>query len=693
MQDALNQPLLVGKTITADQYLALVDKRKNHEYVIYGDNTLECLTLLNPLVDPSTPLNFLALVHLPLDQPIYVFELQNLELVSVKVCGSYTNWNLPAPVAEIVFKYDLPDFVVYSIGDNKVIFAGELTETASVGNSQWQRELRKIAAAELKVPFIYQTVYSGKDDSQDTIREPTSLLVYNALLYTIRHQTSSQVLFIEPNTDESRTRVRDNPLDSFAISELLAGYLIENSISNPELRIKVSKIIYTKMLEYLDEPKYKAGGSYGNSSRIKVDYPCVPESVYESLLAEKIEFVELLHEYLAGDTSRVADFLKQYPLAEINGSKMATWNDKRSTDYIRDVYDFLEKKNLDMPLAPLAKFSVGIFKTEDIIDYLMSKCTGQNQDLINKIKRYKETLIVPVLLHKKKYGELQYCKDPYAGNTAAFSELLGYDTAGSRARAVIAFCVSENPPNFDIHVKYATNLYRSIAKYSDGIILDSTHVVAEFKPYIQEYEGNRFSNLLQIEPTNATEDSALTSTYVQLTNCIGGWRVCMIAIHHSSWQQIRIRDSLGELVSAKIGRNDSKVDLVLQDDSNIFLAAEGKRSYANFFSSEREKTKIKDAFNNVYATIDRLFGSKLNQKVTSLICLLDVPDAKSDFFLAQERAKITESIRQGHISELTDGEFVIIGIYVLKNQTHFELFFSPTFMPQLKKQLTESFTS
>lgn len=689
MQDALNQPLLVGRSISEDAYLKLCSEQKNHEFVLFGDNTLECLTLLNPLVNPETHLNFIAIVHLPLDQPIYVFELPNQELVSVKVSGSYTNWNLPSAVAELIYKYDLPDFVLYNVTENKVIFAGELTETASVGNSQWQRELRKIAAAELKVPFIYQTVYSGKDDSQNKIREPTSLLVYNALLYSVKYKVASQVIFIESNNEDSATRIRKNPLDTSTVSNLLASHLVESSSGDSTLRRETEKLIYQKMLEFLAESKFRANGTLAEGPRIRSDFPCAPEAMFEAILSNSNSYIDELLDYLKNSGRDSEDFLNRYPLGEISSKQMVPWTDKKTMENIEKLFKFVEEKNKPELLAPLSKFSVGVSKTSVIVDFL--KSISGSEVLIEKLSNYEETLVVPVLLHKKNYGNFQYCKDPYAGNTAAFCELFGFNTEGKKIRGIFAFCVSENPEGFDFHQKYATNLYRCIAKYADGLIIDNEKIIDSFKDYKPTYENFEYQNLLEIYPSNTTEDSGLTSTYLQLSNKIGGWRVCMIAIHHSSWQQVQIENVNRDLVTGKIGRNDAKVDLLMQDDQARFLAAEGKRNYSNFFSTAQEKSKINKAFKNIFKLVDELYSSSKNTKITSLICLLDVPNSNSEFFLDQEKRKINESIRLGHISEITEDEFVVIGVYVLNEKTNFELFFSPNFDRTLAISIRECF--
>ena len=183
----------------------------------------------------------------------------------------------------------------------------------------------------------------------------------------------------------------------------------------------------------------------------------------------------------------------------------------------------------------------------------------------------------------------------------------------------------------------------------------------------------------------------VVSTYLQMGVIGSDWDVCMIAIHHSSWQQIRIRDKSDYLDTAKIGRNDSKVDLVMQSQDNVFFAAEGKRKYTDFFSSPTERNKIEAAFNNIRAVIDELYKSKVDKKIISFICLLDVPEVDSKFFLDSEKQKITASIATGHLNKLANQEFVVIGSYTLKGVSKFELFFSERFPPDIKIRLVEIF--
>ena len=202
------QSILVNPKITNDRLLNIArykSLQNNHQFILYSDNILEGITLLNVLTRNDDILSYCYTIYQPTDQPIYVFS-DGDNYYSIKICGAFDKWILPDDVYAIKAYVDLPDYILYSMDSKKSILAGENTETASVGNSQWQREGRKIAAAKNGVPFIYQTFYSGKDESQDTIREPSSLQVYNQILYTARYKTPSFVAYFENNFEGAKTR-------------------------------------------------------------------------------------------------------------------------------------------------------------------------------------------------------------------------------------------------------------------------------------------------------------------------------------------------------------------------------------------------------------------------------------------------------------------------------------------------------
>ena len=692
MQDVNNQHLLRGKIKSLAEHKSLTEGSNHAEFILFGDNLLECFTLLNPAIEQEDIWSFQYVVYEPIDQPIYVFKTYRGQIISIKACGVYTNWPLPAKVSELIYRYDLPDFVLYNLTSDKIALAGEITETASVGNSQWQRELRKIAAAELGVPFIYQTVYSGKDDSLDTIREPSSLLAYNAFLYSIRYQVSSLVFFIEPNIENSRTRLRADALSPNVISRLFSAYVLDEIGDNSNLYREIEAEIYKSMAGYLGEEKYSGASRTKQQPRLLLDLPCINPMVQTALLSDTETFIDELTEFLHNPKIEKTDFQKRYDFSDLDVSKMKKWTDKQNMVYIRDLFNFLEENHLPPAVAPLSKFAAGIVDSKSVVRFLSEKNYKVSKKALESLLKFKETAIVPIYFHKTSNGNLQFTKDPYAGNTAAFSELLGFDAAGNPKRSVLAYCVSTNPPDFDIHSKHETNIYRSVAKYSDVLVMDTKEVISEFKSSVKKHKTYDIDSIFNITPLNTTEDVGVISTYLQMGVIGSDWDVCMIAIHHSSWQQIRIRDSANFLDTAKIGRNDSKVDLVMQSPDNLFFAAEGKRKYTDFFSSPAERKKIESAFNNIRIVIDDLYKAEVNGKIISFICILDVPEVDSDYFLEAEKQKIIGSISAGHLDKLANQDFVVIGTYALAGVTNFALFFSEKFPSELRSRLDEIFS-
>ena len=246
------------------------------------------------------------------------------------------------------------------------------------------------------------------------------------------------------------------------------------------------------------------------------------------------------------------------------------------------------------------------------------------------------------------------------------------------------------PDDFNLHAKKETNIYRSVAKYSDVLVMDTGELITEFVDPERVHKVTQLKSIDDLRAQNMTEDMAVVSTYLKMGAINSNWEVCMIAIHHSSWQQIRVRDKSGSLVTEKVGRNSSKIDLILQN-SDKFFAVEGKRDVSDFFSSKKELSKIQVAFDNARASLDNLFGSKNNTKIVAFVCLLDVPAKNSDLALEREIRRINQSISNGEFNQMAGQEFVLVGVYLSGNSTQFQLFFSKGFDQADKVQLKSVF--
>jgi hypothetical protein len=175
-----------------------IRKLEPYCFLIYSDNILESVNILDLIAKDNPFLEIIGVSYEPIDQAIYLFkEREKDRYICIEVLGRYENWELPTDISNLINFIDKPDFVIVDEEQNKQIFVGETTGTANVGNSQWQREGRKISAALKKVPMVYQTYYSGTDrsmfsrdqidkgETQGQVRQLTSLQIINHFIYSI----------------------------------------------------------------------------------------------------------------------------------------------------------------------------------------------------------------------------------------------------------------------------------------------------------------------------------------------------------------------------------------------------------------------------------------------------------------------------------------------------------------------------
>jgi hypothetical protein len=279
-----------------------IDKKKfseltnNHNFGLYADNILEGLSFLNGFVlSADKILKFAYVMYEPVDQPTYIFKDSNNHHYSIKIFGAFYNWNLPAEVENLYKMMDIPDFAMFNLETKKTIFAGETTETASVGNSQWQREGRKISAASLGIPFIYQTFYSGKDESQDSVREPTSLQVLNHLMYSLKYKVPSFVIYLENNFTDGVNKTRETNAEELMIS-YFKTLIIQSSKKNlSEEKKDLERKILLHMLDYITEEKTIRKKLI---KRVSSDFPILNKILLKILTDDKLNYVKGIFEYL-----------------------------------------------------------------------------------------------------------------------------------------------------------------------------------------------------------------------------------------------------------------------------------------------------------------------------------------------------------------------------------------------------------
>lgn len=679
MQEALVNPKITqSKIFTLDEY-------KNfspiNEFLLYSDNILEGITLLNTLTKTDDLLSFFGVIYEPVDQPIYIFKDLDNQLYSIKICGAYNKWDLPEVVGDICNFIDLPDYIFYSLSSQKAILAGENTETASVGNSQWQREGRKIGAARHGVPFIYQTFYSGKDESQDTIREPSSLQVYNQLLYSIRYKVPSFVAYFENNFEGALTRERFSKGSQDLFEKYIKLVLLSDIHPQYEMqRRDCEKLFFKHMIEYLKEGKF-GRNRIDQEPRLKTDFPIINQKVRQALLSDTLKFINDLDDYIYTSNS---DFIKNYPMDELNENLLFPWNTYKNKQWIQDLLLYLDRCKKSARTYINRNSKVGFADVSICKDFLVSKFPQYKNEIAHKldVDEYSEALILPLRIHKYSNDALIFSPDPESGEIVAFCELFGYDYQMNKKRPVIGYGIVECPKHFDLNSKVGTKLYKALAHYIDILILDNSEIILNFEHDAHNALKKSISpsSVLQVLSKTLTEEMAVVATYLNQTTISSDWRLCFIHTHHSSWQQLVIHNSTAD-AQQKVDREATKVDLILQDKSNVFMVAEAKNNYADLLADGKIKKAMKDAGR----VIDK-WCKDPHIKFDAFIY-----NAESD--LQSEYEKVKKDINSGKFCNIAfEKNFVIIIVYKSEmNKTAFKLVYSSTFDAPLKKKLDLEF--
>lgn len=677
MQDNLLCKLINNK-ISLNDYLKNINKKNNYEFILYTDNILEGITLLNLISENQNFFKFYAVIYEPIDQPIYVFK-ENDKFISIKICGNFSNWNLPNQVKKLISFIDLPDYLIYSISNNRILFAGETTETVSVGNSQWQREGRKVGAAKIKVPFIYQTFYSGRDESLNKIREPSSLQAYNHLLYSIKYKVPSFVIYLENNYQNSKTRKRNQNsiIDKFV--EYIKILLL-TSIDNKYLKNKISieEHLYLHMCSFLLEKKYYSSKGLSKETRLLIELPSIDKNLYKVIL----DSPDLLSKELANYINNNDNFYKYGEnFCNIN-VKLFKW---RNTGLF--LKNFIEKLNKNDLYSPINRSRIG-FANSEVCAKILKEQFPVHGNVIDKIFfNSKDCIIFPLRLHKGKEN-LIFSPDPESGEITAFCELFSKDINNKKIRPVIGFCTVKTPKNFELHSKKGTKLYKAIANYIDCVVINGDTFISNFENASANNGNYLPKNIVNEKKKEITEEIAIISTFLQLGSIKSNWDLCFIHTHHSSWQQLILYKNNIISKKIKINRNQEKVDLVMQKN-NIYFIGEGKKQYRSFFSTKEEVNKISSGIKNILKEIKKNYHK--SKEVCAFICVVEIPEVNSEFFLESTINEIKESIKIGHLDKIVTKNYLVIIVYEINKKTFFKLLFSEIFNAYDQQDLNKIF--
>lgn len=679
----VNKKIKKENIITSSEYQKMEDL---NEFLLYCDNILEGITLLNTLTLSEDLLSFKNVVYEPIDQPIYIFTDDKNRNYAIKICGAFEKWNLPEDVNQITSFIDLPDYIFYSLRNKKSILAGENTETASVGNSQWQREGRKLAAAKIGVPFIYQTFYSGKDESLGTIREPSSLQVFNHILYSARYKTPSLVAYFENNFEGSKTRNR-TPKDSQDLFSKYIKSIIICDIDDSYLSIKqnLEKDFFDHMISYIKESKYKTNmGKAKEPARLELDFPILNENVFCGIIEKTADFINELINYIYLQPNQ---FTKKYPVTDIDNSKLLNWSSYNTKKNIKDLLTYLISTGRPAKSYIKGSSKIGIANAIDVLNFLTKRFPNKRNDIIEKIhNNSSEIILMPLRIHKKSNGSLVFSPDPESGEVVAFGELFGYDIEGNKKRPVIGYCIVDTPDDFDFSTKQGTKLYKAIANYVDVLILNNNEIITNYNLL---YTTTKFDpvSIQKTIPNGTTEEMAVVSTYLNQSTIKSKWELCFIHTHHSSWQQLVIFDG-SRYQQQKNNRVSTKVDLIMQEQ-NQFMIAEGKDRYNDILGDE----KIKLSMVNASDTIDKIYKTTNIKFNAFLYNLPTTPSKNPEYYVNCEEETVSGGIKLGHFNNISNSDnFVVIIVYTdSTNKTRFRLVYSPKFDTILKKKLDAEF--
>ncbi len=449
-----------------------IQKRNPYCFLIYSDNILESINILDLLSESNQFLQLVGVSYEPIDQAIYLFkEIKNEKYMCIKVLGRYENWNLPPKISDLINFIDKPDFIIVNEEKNKEVFVGETTGTANVGNSQWQREGRKISAALKKIPMVYQTYYSGTDRSmfspeeidrgkaQGQVRQPTSLQAINHFIYSLRYQVPSFVIYYPNPEYDSLIGFNRNKTKGESLLRDYISICLLNSINGgyKEDKKRIEYSIFKHMLSFINESV-----PYRNTNikRIDKDFPVQPTN--KILKTKGEDFINYVVNYINGDTA----LDKNFNLIDWKFSSFYKWNHRyKKTRLLK----LLSNNKLSL-LSYLKNTTKAGFTSDTpylikLLEKIYPKDSGKFEQ---KLNREIPTLIIPTLMFQKRDDKYIYKVDPGTGEIAAFAELFSKNLQGNKSMNVLIYVHVPGPDNFSTNTK----LFKAIKHYADCLIIN-----------------------------------------------------------------------------------------------------------------------------------------------------------------------------------------------------------------------------
>jgi len=460
------------KVLIQGELETLCNKREHINFVSFSDNTLESVYIFDLIIRFSDFLTLVGVVYNPISQPIYCFTTRDDKYINIKICGQYTAWDLPGSVERIINFADIPDIVICKFNetfDPAIVI--ETTGTANVGNSQWQREGRKIGAILSNTPFIYQTYYSGTDRSQEVDRgqprEPTSLQVLAHIVYSIRYRCPSFAIYLDnPDVDKRLGFTRSLVEGRKLIANYLSLVLLDNAFNTyKEEKIDLEKVIFKHMRNYVADSVVKYSKTI---SRLDNDLPVLTERQRDLLIDQRSPLDDFIVKRIYDKASKIepdCDVLKW------NFNNFVAWTPGNIDDkpLIKDLLNSGVK---------LVSYKQGIAKvgiclnTQKLRQIIDDKYNPQNTSL-EMLDASLPTLIFPGRIWKgKKKVE---SGDPESGELYAFKELFTADLDNKKTMNLLLYVFVKPPSGFEYRkfITKSTKLSRSFKYNADLVIVNN----------------------------------------------------------------------------------------------------------------------------------------------------------------------------------------------------------------------------
>lgn len=460
------------KVLTSEELEGLCKNAEHINLVSFSDNTLESVHVFDLMIQFSKFLKLVGVVYEPISQPIYCFAtLDEKKYINIKICGQYSAWVIPESVAKIIQFADIPDIVICKFDKNfSPIVVIETTGTANVGNSQWQREGRKLGAVISDTPILYQTFYSGTDRSQEVDegqpREPTSLQVINHIIYSIRYRQPSFVIYFNnPEVDKRLGFSHSQDEGQSLIGNYLALMLLNSAFgTHKEDKIELERSILKHMRTYLNDSVVKHGKSH---LRINNDLPVLTEKQCSLLLGKDSPLEDFVIKRIYDKSAKIE-----------SSCDILNWDFKKFVNWVPgNIKDKPLIKDIINERVKLLSYKKGISKVGICLDtaklkQIIESKYNPHKITLTSLDSSLPTLIFPGRIWK---GEKKVeSGDPESGELYAFKELFALDLDGRKTMNLLLYIFVEPPSGFQYEEFIAKNtkLTRSFKHNADLVIVN-----------------------------------------------------------------------------------------------------------------------------------------------------------------------------------------------------------------------------